>query len=1512
MIHARDKKGVETGWPTIDGLSIKQAQEVLDDGDQVGIQAGEVSNWLCAVDCDTQECVELAPYFLPKTLCSGKQGIPTHYIYISEGMDHYQAKNLAMDEILRVRAAARGQGHLFVVPPSMHPEKGPYQWMPGFDPDLIVRIAPENLLAIVRNLAAASLIAEHLEDEGRHDYSLSLAGFLLNNGVSESPITQILESVWSYAGAPVKAMRDLARNIEDTADKVAEGEPVTGGPTLNDLVEGLPSKLGKILGFDRRRSKPPTAPPTAATPGSYHLTDLGNGRRLVARHGEDLHYMHPWKKWFVWDSSRWVMDETGAAWRQATETIASIYSEATSEPDPDKRKAIARHAQSSESESRVRAMLNCAANVEGIPVPVDNAGSDKSTPLLDQDPWLLNCRNGTLDLRTGNLRDPRRGDLITKITRTPYQEGAQAHTFQKFLKQVLPDPEVRQFLQRLAGYCLTGDVSERVLPFLYGSGANGKTTLVNTFLEILAGYARQAAPDLLIVKSRTHPTEIASLFGTRFVPSVEVEEGRQLAESLVKQLTGTDYLSARRMREDFWDFKPTHKIFLVANHKPIVRGTDYAIWSRIKLIPFEITIPEDERDTSLPDKLRAEYPGILAWAVKGCQDWQNHGLAEPKSVTDATDIYRAEMDVIADFIEECCITGEQYSCTFKALYKRYTTWCEGYSQKPLEKRAFGEKLTERSILPDRGTGNAPIRRGIDLFYDTNSGGQNFVTPDIDHQSSEQSAEGNSQDRTVILQDESNDNEPDQSSAESVEHTENSPSDTYQSYPRGGTAEPPESAANRASSQDESYRSYPQSDIAARNALAKEVIANQGNLGNSEAEEYEKAVKNFVTLPENLESVIEYVRENLRDFIPLGIDIETTGLHPRTSRIRLMQVSDGEHTFVIDCFKVDPTPLLEALVEKGQLLVAHNMAFEWAHIYHHYGVALKNIADTQILSQLVYAGDRSLKHSLEYVAQREIGEELSKDLQTSDWSAEQLTDEQLDYAANDAEFLRTLYELLQTKVEEHGMEWVARVEHRAIPFTARVALNGIPFDKEEWNRLAEKAREKKARVDERLKEVVPDREHEQRDEWDLSRRLDKIEVLEACGLDLGESKSTSEKALKLYTSEATDKEGIAGEVAQAVLAFSKAKRAKDEEAMQEASAVVNRLAPAPLPKPTKEWNFGSPKQVQEAAALLGFDLSEGTGVLHLLRHRDDHEFFTLMLGRRKVAKLAESYAENWLEEASFQDGRIYPSWRQIGAESGRMSASRPGIQQIPKDPEYRSCVRTPDGSGRTLIHIDYSQIEMRIAARYAPDKEFYRIFKEGEQDVHDETARLITGKENPTKQERSKAKAVGFGLLYGMYPDTLADHALKNFDVEMSPHEAEKFYKKFFSAHKGLRAWHKRVQKAFYNNKKKLDAESVIGRKRWGIPVINEAINHPIQSTGADGLKLAMALIHERRDELPESLEPILPMHDELVFEVDEDEAARAYPKLEEIMREGMDKVVNWRAKHRVSIELDGGIGDRWD
>jgi putative DNA primase/helicase len=511
--------------------------------------------------------------------------------------------------------------------------------------------------------------------------------------------------------------------------------------------------------------------------------------RLVARHRQDLHYSHPWKKWFVWNGSRWIIDEIGAASQRAKETVRAIHHEVAGASDRDEAERISRHAFASESDARIKALLSLATSEPGIPVPVKDYGAGRPTPLLDKDPWLLNCPNGTLDLRTGELREHRREDLITKMTSVRYSSDAKAPLFEKVLNRVVPDPELRTFIQRVTGMALTGDVSEQKLFFLYGTGANGKSTFVNAVLEVSGSYGIQATRDLLVIKRDQHPTELTDLFGRRLVASVEAEDGRRLAESLVKMLTGGENIRARRMREDFWEFPPTHKLFLVANHKPIVRGTDHAIWRRIKLIPFDVTLPEDEQDKTLPDKLEAEYPGILAWAVKGCQDWQKHGLAEPKAVTDATAAYRAEMDMIADFIEECCITGEDLWCKFGDFYNRYTKWCEESGEKPLPKLGFGNKLTERGILSVPGTGNVAGRSGIDIFRG-GRGAKNFVTPDDPTDPDEESPLINSKGDQVNYEPTTKSSEAFQDDTASVEHTYNKASDRYQSYSTGDAEKPP--------------------------------------------------------------------------------------------------------------------------------------------------------------------------------------------------------------------------------------------------------------------------------------------------------------------------------------------------------------------------------------------------------------------------------------------------------------------------------------------------------------------------------------------------------------------------------------------------------------------------------------------------------------------------------------------------------------------------------------------------
>lgn len=426
----------------------------------------------------------------------------------------------------------------------------------------------------------------------------------------------------------------------------------------------------------------------------HHTTDLGNAGRLVEQHGEDFRYCFEWSKALAFDGKRFAPDVSGSVERMAKETVRSIYSEAANAGDADERKALGKHAFKSEAQGRIRAMTALAWSEPGVPVTPDD---------LDQDPWLLNCANGTLDLKTGELRPHDRADLITKIAPVEYGPKAKAPTWEGFLERVLPSEAMRSFVQRLIGYVLTGDVSEQVLPFLYGPGANGKSTLVNVVLEMMGDYGKQAAPDLLVAKQGTHPTELADLFGARFVASVEVEDGKRLAESLVKQLTGQDKIRARFMRQDFWEFSPTHKAVLVANHRPAVRGTDHAMWRRIKLVPFEEIIPKEEQNPRLPEALREELPGILAWAVRGCLEWQSEGLGEPEEVRSATEGYRAEMDILAAFLEDHCVVSPNAEVGATPLYHAYRDWCSEMGEASETQTRFGKRLAERGFESSRDT-----------------------------------------------------------------------------------------------------------------------------------------------------------------------------------------------------------------------------------------------------------------------------------------------------------------------------------------------------------------------------------------------------------------------------------------------------------------------------------------------------------------------------------------------------------------------------------------------------------------------------------------------------------------------------------------------------------------------------------------------------------------------------------------------------------------------------------------
>ncbi len=423
----------------------------------------------------------------------------------------------------------------------------------------------------------------------------------------------------------------------------------------------------------------------------FNLTDMGNAQRLVAIHGTDLRYCYPWDKWLVWDGRRWARDDTGEIDRRAKDVVRTIYAEAAAAPDKNQREALAHHALKSESEGKRKAMIASARSEPGIPILPEDP---------DRDPWFFNVLNGTLVLRTGQLRPHNKEDLITKLTLVEYDPQAQCPIWWAFLERVLDNngPMI-EFLQKAVGYALTGDTREQCLFFLYGLGANGKSTFLEVIQALLGDYATQTTSETFMLKRHSSPisNDVADLRGARFVTAVEIESGRRMAEVLIKQMTGCDKLKARFLYSEHFEFKPEFKIFLAANHKPVIRGTDNAIWRRIHLLPFTVQIPREEQDKELPAKLKAELPGILNWAIEGCLLWQHEGLNPPQAVKEATQEYREEMDPLGVFMAECCIMAPGAEAMAKDLYGAYLQWADENKEKPKSQTDFGLRLKERGL-----------------------------------------------------------------------------------------------------------------------------------------------------------------------------------------------------------------------------------------------------------------------------------------------------------------------------------------------------------------------------------------------------------------------------------------------------------------------------------------------------------------------------------------------------------------------------------------------------------------------------------------------------------------------------------------------------------------------------------------------------------------------------------------------------------------------------------------------
>lgn len=453
--------------------------------------------------------------------------------------------------------------------------------------------------------------------------------------------------------------------------------------------------------------------PTGAPPGVpldddpttvERPTDLGNSRVFVRLHGRDVRWCPamPGSGWMIWQGSRWVPDET----RRTMQLAADVAVEWRNRADGDPK--LLKHALRSESAGSIRALLDLACSHRDVATKKD---------AWDADLWLFNTPDYTYAPLSLTRYPPRRTDLITRQAAVSADPDGGCPVWLGFLRRVMGgDEEMVSFLQRAVGYCLTGSIQEQCLFIAYGRGANGKSTFMDTVSYLLGDYAVTTPVETFVGRREgAIPNDLAALAGARLVTCSESTEGAGLDEGLVKLATGGDPISARFLNREFFSFIPRFKLWMLTNHKPVIRGTDEGIWRRLRLIPFLQVIPPEERDGQLPTKLRKEAPAILQWAIEGLKEWRRVGLAPPAAVLEATAEYRAEMDILGDFLTDCCTLGENLQTGNAEVYAAHRGWCRDNGLKEWSHKRLSRALMDRGITQAQVRGDGRVWRGLALL-----------------------------------------------------------------------------------------------------------------------------------------------------------------------------------------------------------------------------------------------------------------------------------------------------------------------------------------------------------------------------------------------------------------------------------------------------------------------------------------------------------------------------------------------------------------------------------------------------------------------------------------------------------------------------------------------------------------------------------------------------------------------------------------------------------------------------
>jgi putative DNA primase/helicase len=644
----------------------------------VGVRTGSASGLLVLdVDADSNGEQSLAGLeqihgSLPDTVTALTGGGGKHLFFRHPGGE---VRNSAgkLGEGLDIRA----DGGYIVAPPSIHVSGRAYRWQEGHASGEVPLADPPGwLLALLSRrdptgqVPAAVLPIGVIAEGSRNATLASLAGGMRRRGMSEQELLAELQLI--------------------NSDRVE--------PPLPD------SELAAIAASISRY---PAGP---APHQRYKRTDYGNAERLVDRHGHRLRFCAG-LGWLVWDGRRWQRDHDRGAMRLMKETVRAMWFELAEIADPDAKSPFCSFLLRSESEPRLKAALKLAESEASVVV---------SASELDREPWLLNVTNGTLDLRTGELRAHDPADLLTKLSPVTFEGDARSPLWESFLERITGgDDDLRCFLQRAVGYSLTGDTREEKLFFAHGPAASGKSTFLEAIKAVLGDYATTADFESFLKKKSDAGVrnDIARLAGTRMTIGIEVDEGKRLAEGLLKTLTGGDTITARHLYKEFFEFLPQFKLWLAANARPRVSASDSGMWRRIVQVPFAEAIPEEERDPRIKLQLKGDpqvQSAVLAWALEGCRAWQEQGLLVPERVRRYTEEYRAENDPLADFFDERCVFEPRAVVRRSELRRAYEEWARENGEWPVAPRTLAGALKARGGNDGAKRGGERAWRGVRL------------------------------------------------------------------------------------------------------------------------------------------------------------------------------------------------------------------------------------------------------------------------------------------------------------------------------------------------------------------------------------------------------------------------------------------------------------------------------------------------------------------------------------------------------------------------------------------------------------------------------------------------------------------------------------------------------------------------------------------------------------------------------------------------------------------------------